>query len=116
MALFVEEGNRIGISRKDYNRITDGYVKKTLLVIESVTDIGELLSVITKEVRRIINNEKCSAILRIEANPYFLRMSDLSAIADAMEAGGISRFQNSIVFKSELPSKTAHIVLFLFHK
>ena len=114
--LLSAKGNYIGISQPDYERISQRYEGRTLLVMDAVNDIRELTDYIEDEVRRIRQNKTCSAILVIETNPVFLKMSDLSAIADAMEASGIGRFQNGITFNEKLMTQSANVKLFLFHE
>ena len=111
--LFSDENHYFGISRKDYERLSGQHPFQALLVYESITDIANFNRQLAKSIIAISQHKPCSAILMIETHPLFLRVSDLSSIADALEGSGVDRFQNGIAFNAQRQTVSANADLFI---
>lgn len=112
--LFSRENQYIGIDWRDYERLSGRHSSMALLTFETITDVASFIQQLAEGIEEICRHDSCSAILMIETHPFFLRMTDLSSIADTLEGSGILRFQNGISFNDRLPSRTANAELFLF--
>lgn len=110
--LFAKRDNYIGMNPEDYQKVAGGYHSKALLTIKEITAVELFLKCLEDEIREVCHGNTCSAILKMETNPRFLKVPDLSRIADSLYKGGALRFRNCIAFDEQIA--TAHAELFLF--